>query len=428
MKLIENLSKQKYEKFCQEHISSSHFLHSYVWGEFQKKERHIIPHYIGYENDDNKLVAVALLLEKKLILGYTYLYSPRGYVIDYKDKKLLKSFTEHLKIFAKKRKALFIKIDPDVKLHDLDIEGNIIETTDNNEDLIPFLKKLGYKHLGFNKNFENNQPRYTFRLSLEPSIEEITRNFHPTTRKIINKKNPYNLKLIKNDPKTIDAFFETMLQTSDRESIVNHPYEYYKSYYETLHKENMSDLYVVTVDIKKLKETYKEKIKNLEASIEKMSDEKYKDSEKNANKKQEFINQLTKAKKEYEVIKPIKDKELTLSAILTAKYGNKVWTLHGGNNTLLRELNANYYAYYEIIKDAKKEDYQVIDFFGTTGEPTKENPVYGIHLFKKRLGGEYTEFIGELDLIINKPIYYLYKNLVPIRYKLQKIKYFKNKK
>ena len=103
MKLIENLSKQKYEKFCQEHISSSHFLHSYVWGEFQKKERHIIPHYIGYENDDNKLVAVALLLEKKLILGYTYLYSPRGYVIDYKDKKLLKSFTEHLKIFAKKR-------------------------------------------------------------------------------------------------------------------------------------------------------------------------------------------------------------------------------------------------------------------------------------------------------------------------------------
>lgn len=428
MKLIENLSKQKYEKFCKEHMSSSHFLHSYVWGEFQKKERHVIPHYIGYENDENKLVAVALLLEKKLVLGYTYLYSPRGYIIDYKDKALLKSFTEDLKKFAKKRKALFIKIDPDVKLHDLDIEGNIIEKNENNEELIPYLKKLGYKHLGFNKNFENNQPRYTFRLNLEPSIEEITKNFHPTTRKIINKGNPYNLKLIKNDPKTIDAFFETMIQTSDRESIVNHPYEYYNSYYETLHKENMSDLYVVTVNIKDLKTTYQEKIKKLELSIEKMSDEKYKDSEKNANKKQEFINQLTKAKKEYEVIKPIKDKELTLSAILTAKYGNKVWTLHGGNNTLLRELNANYYIYYEIIKDAKQEEYQIIDFFGTTGDPKKENPVYGIHLFKKRLGGEYTEFIGELDLIINKPMYYWYKTLVPIRYKLQKIKYFKKKK
>lgn len=426
MKLIENLSKEKYEKFCSKNKASSHFLHSYVWGKFQEKERHVIPHYVGLENEKNELVAVALLLERKLMLGYTYFYSPRGYVIDYHNKELLKEFTEKLKEFAKKRKALFIKIDPDFKLHDLDLEGNVLDTN-NNEDLVPYLKSLGYKHMGFNKNFENNQPRYTFRLSLEPSIEEITKNFHPTTRKIINKGNPYNLTLIKNDEETIDAFFETMSQTSDREGIVNHSYNYYKNYYKTLHKENMSDLYVVTVDVKKLKATYQEKIKNLEANIEKMSDEKYKDSEKNANKKQEFVNQLTKAKKEYEVIEPIKEEKLNLSAILTAKYGNKVWTLHGGNNTLLRELNANYFIYYEIIKDAKKENYEVIDFFGTTGDPTTDNPVYGIHLFKKRLGGEYTEFIGEFDLIINKPIYYIYKTLVPIRYKLQKLRY-NNKK
>lgn len=428
MKLIENLSKEQYEEFLNKHPESSHFLHSYIWGEFQKQERDIKPHYIGYENDQNQLVAVALLLERSLMFGYTYLYSPRGYVIDYKDKPLLKSFTEDLKKFAKKKKALFVKIDPDVKLHDLDIDGNIINNKENNEDLVPYLEKLGYKHLGFNKNFENNQPRYTFRLSLKPTIEEITKNFHPTTRKIINKNNPYNLELIKNDPKTIDAFFETMSQTADRENIVNHSYDYYKNYYKTLHKENMSDLYVVTVNVDELKKTYQEKISNLETSINKMSDEKYKDSEKNANKKQEFINQLTKAKKEYEVIEPIKEKKLTLSAILTAKYGNKVWTLHGGNNTLLRELNANYFIYYEIIKDAKQEGYEIIDFFGTTGTPTPDNPVYGIHLFKKRLGGEYTEFIGELDLIINKPIYYLYKTLVPIRYKLQKLRYHQNRK
>ena len=428
MRLIENLSKEKYEKFCEKHKEMSHFLQSYIWGEFQKEERNVKPYYIGYENDDNELVAIALLLQKKLILGYTYFYCPRGYLIDYKNKELLKSFTEDLKKFSKKKKALFIKIDPDVKLHDLDIEGNVLDTENNNEKLVTYLKSIGYKHLGYNKNFENNQPRYTFRLSLESSIENITKNFHPTTKKIINKGNPYNLILTKNDPKAIDNFFETMKETSEREAIVNHPYEYYKNYYEKLHKENMSDLYLVTADVKKLKSAYQEKINLLEDKIQKMSDEKYKDSEKNANKKQELINQLTKAKKEYEIVEPIKEDKITLSSILTAKYQNKVWTLHGGNNTLLRELNANYFIYYEIIKDAKKENYQIIDFFGTTGNPVKENPVYGIHLFKKRLGGEYTEFIGEFDLIINKPIYYLYKTLVPIRYKLQKIKYLKNRK
>lgn len=428
MKLIENLSKERYEKFCQEHLKESHFLHSYVWGKFQEKERKVKAHYIGYEDEKKHLVAVALLLERNLMLGYTYFYSPRGFIINYQNKDLLKNFTKDLKVFAKKRKALFVKIDPDIKLHTLDIEGNILADKENNEELVSYLKELGYKHLGFNKNFENNQPRYTFRLSLQPSIEEITKNFHPTTRKIINKGNPYNLTLIKNDPKMIGAFFETMSQTADRENIVNHTYQYYKSYYETLNKENMSDLYVVTVDVTKLKKTYQAKIKEIEKNIEKMSDEKYKASEKNANKKQEFINQLMKAKKEYELIEPINEKTLTLSAILTAKYRNKVWTLHGGNNTLLRELNANYFIYYEIIKDAKKENYDVIDFFGTTGDPVKENPVYGIHLFKKRLGGEYTEFIGEFDLIINKPIYYLYKTLVPIRYKLQKLSYHHNRK
>ena len=58
-----------------------------------------------------------------------------------------------------------------------------------------------------------------------------------------------------NDSKMIDEFFETMSQTADRENIVNHTYDYYKHYYESLHKENMSDLYVVTVDVEKLKKT-----------------------------------------------------------------------------------------------------------------------------------------------------------------------------
>ena len=44
-------------------------------------------------------------------------------------------------------------------------------------------------------------------------------------------------------------------------------------------------------------------------------------------------------------------KELNTVTILNknTKFGNKVWTIHGGNNSVLRELNANYLIYYEII-------------------------------------------------------------------------------
>ena len=63
----------------------------------------------------------------------------------------------------------------------------------------------------------------------------------------------------------------------------------------------------------------------------------------------------------------------------------------------------------------------MIDFFGCSGEanPDKSNPTYGVHNFKKRLGGEYTEFIGEFDLITNKFMYTLYKKLIPIYRKIK---------
>ena len=74
MKLIENVAKEKYESFVKKH-KKAHFLQSYAWGEFSKKEKNLIPHYVGLM-DKNKLVATALLLEKKLPMGLSYFYVP----------------------------------------------------------------------------------------------------------------------------------------------------------------------------------------------------------------------------------------------------------------------------------------------------------------------------------------------------------------
>ena len=101
-----------------------------------------------------------------------------------------------------------------------------------------------------------------------------------------------------------------------------------------------------------------------------------------------------------------------------------VWTVHGGNNSKLMSLNANYLLYYQIISDANKNGKKVVDLFGACGNPNPEvtNPIYGIHSFKKRLGGEYTEFIGEFDLITNKFMYILYKFYTKMRNKIKRKK------
>ena len=69
-----------------------------------------------------------------------------------------------------------------------------------------------------------------------------------------------------------------------------------------------------------------------------------------------------------------------------------------------------------LLKDAYDNGYKVMDCFGTCGtaNPDKSNPIYGIHSFKKRLGGEYTEFIGEFDYVVKPIMYFLFTKLIPI--------------
>ena len=418
MELIEINNIDEYENFVSNN-KKAHFMQSYYWGEVMKA-KNFIPHHILLKDND-KIVASALMLQKKLLGKYCYYYIPRGYIIDYDNFDLIKIFTKHLKEYAKKNNAIFIKIDPDIKLHDLDLNGKVIG--DNNSfKLLKYLTKLGYKHMGFVKSFVGNhgeQPRYTFRLNLNKSWDEIYNGMHPTTRKILNKGNQYNLDMYIGNSSDIDKFYETMLETADRENMKVLPIEYFKNYYEILNKHNMSDLYVVKVRINDLIQSCNERINNIKKSIEDTN--KLQNQKKRDNLLKDLNAGLDKAAKELENIKKIEKEEIILSSIMTAKYKDKVWTIHGGNSTLLRELNSNYLLYYKIIKDAHSQGYKMIDFFGCSGEanPDKSNPTYGVHNFKKRLGGEYTEFIGEFDLITNKLMYFVYKKLIPIYRKIK---------
>ena len=395
MEFIENVNKDEYNKFLDDN-ANAHFMQTIEFGEIRKNKRYI-PHLVGMK-DNGKLVCTALLLEKKLPKNYIYYYVPRGFTIDYSNHKLLKEFTDNLMTYCKKNKALFLKIDPAIKRYTIDLDGNKIDGEDNT-DLINYLESIGYKHLGYNLGFENYEPRFTFRVNIDMPMEEVYKNFHATTRKVLNKGNQYNLKIYKGTEKDIYDFYETMIETSKREGIIQADIKYYEDFYKIFHDSNMSDLYIAKVNIDDLKKLFKQ---NIEETKNKET--------KNEVQEKEKQDKLTKLNKQLDEINEITDKELTLASIITVKYKDKVWTIHGGNNSKLMSLNANYLIYYEIIKDANKEGYKLVDLFGTCGiaNPDPSNPIYGIHNFKKRLGGEYCEFIGEFDLVTNKAMYKLY--------------------
>ena len=112
MKFVFDIEKERYEGFVKSNVKS-HFLQSYAWGEFSSVAKGLTPHYVGVTEND-KLIATALLLQKKLPLGYSYFYCPRGFVVDYYDINTLRFLTEEIKKYTKKYKSIFTKIDPDI--------------------------------------------------------------------------------------------------------------------------------------------------------------------------------------------------------------------------------------------------------------------------------------------------------------------------
>ena len=410
MRFITDIEKDRYEEFVKNH-KKSHFLQSYAWGEFAKKEKHLEPHYVGLE-DNGKLVATALILEKKLPLHLSYFYIPRGYVLDYDNFELLSEFTKKMKEYAKKHKAIFIKIDPDNVYHEEDTFGNVIQ--DNNDELIKRLKSLGYKHMGFTKNFETMQPRYTFRIHMDKSYDELVANFSKTTKQRIKKANDFNAKVRIGNENDIHDFYNLMLLTENRKDFVAHDEQYYRSLYEIWNKDNSCNIFLGSVDLDEIISVLNTRKKELTEELETIPSGDLSKSQKS--KKAELERQLEHVNSDIDKYVENKDKygsNIILSAHFILEYGDMAWELYAGNHNAISETYANYKTYDEHIKYYYDKGIKIYDQFGTVGDLRSDNPLLGLHEFKKKFGGNYVEFCGEFDLITNKLMYFVFKKLVP---------------
>ena len=387
MKLVE-IKENEYREFTNKH--NVHFLQSYEWGKVAKT-RGNKPFYCGLY-DDNKLVATALLLKKNLIFGYSYFYIPRGFTIDYNDFNLIKEFTLNLKDFLKKEKAIFCRIDPDIKLHTIDENANVIEG-ENNYELVSFLEKIGYKHRKLTYFFETTQPRFTFRIDLNKSEEELDKNYSQMVRHHIKRANKYGVKVEEGNRDSIKEFVRLMKLTEKRQNFYSHADKFYYDFYD-IFKDHLIVL-LASVNLNDV-------ISYLDAEIAK-NDERY---EKLILEKEKYLEMLKKQEKYY------------VSGYYMVTYGNKSWYLYGANDMDFKNLYGNYKLFDYQIKKAKSLGSMYFDEFGTVGKPNSNSNLVGLHEFKKKWGGEYTEFIGEFDLILNKVLYILYDKLIPIYHKI----------
>lgn len=417
MKFIQDIQLNEYEEFVENNQYKSHFLQSSLWGEFSSIDKGLIPHYVGIK-ENNKLICATLLLEKKLVFGYSYFYAPRGYVINFEDFNLLKIFTNELKKYVKKHKGIFIKIDPDIVINKYNYND---EEIDVNCNVYDNLKKLGYKHLGFTQRFETTQPRFSFRIDFNQPFEEIEEHFSKTTKQRIKKANDLDVSVtLSND---INEFYNLMSITENRKDFITHNKKYYQDLYNIFSKKNKCNIFLGSVDIAKIIDKNETTIHEIELEIEKinLSDNLSKSLKTKLNEFEKRKDKLMNDNVKYQEIKEQYGNNIVLSAHFIVEYGDKAWVLYAGNHDILSYTYANYKTYFEHIKYYYNKGIKIYDQFGTVGKLEENDSLIGLHEFKKKFGGDYVEFIGEFDLITNKLMYFLFKKLVPF-YRNRKFK------
>lgn len=429
MKLIK-LNKKDFKNFADKHPQIT-FHQTEEWANL-KKINNWQAHYIGLENDNDEIVAGAMILSKTLpIIKKKMFYSPRGFLIDYNDKKLLETFTNELKKYIKKEQGIFVKIDPFVEYQEHDNDGNIVKDGYNNKSAVENLKKLGYKFFGFNLMQDTLQPRWMHVIETKNrTLDDVMKDMESKTRQILRKNERCGITTREITRDELPIFKDIMKHTSDRREFVDRPLSYYEAMWDNLHDSGILKILIAEIDfniyekntIEEKEETeksLKERIYKKDKGILKMNEKKFNSSNK---QDEETIKRL---EKQLEKIKELKkeygDKEI-LGGILFLIYGNEVLSLHGGSHAKLMQFQSAYTIHFEGVKMAVEGNYNRYNFYGITGDFRKENPLYGLYLFKKSFGGHVVELIGEYDLIISKFWYNNYNIAFNLYHKLKNIK------
>ena len=352
---------------------------------------------VGMFNEYNQLKAASLILFKNLKMHYKYGYAPKGFILDYFNQEIVSEFATLLKSYYKKKKVVFIKVNPEIAISEIDKESGL-KTYNWNYNILEIMEKAGFKKLKDNLYFESILPRFSAVVSLKNySMNSVSKN----TRNKIRRAHHKGLHIELAEKSGID-----ILQKFIKNKRTINEY-YYKDYYNVFKKDDMIDLFLVSIDSEEFlmnsRELYE---KELEINNRLVSLLIRENNKRNLNKKMDSDRKILNYKQDVKFATELNTKKdkVYIAGALVIKYQNRVQILMSGYDKKYKRFEANYYLHDEILKYYQK-NYDYAELNGLTGDFSKENPYLGLNEFKIGFNPRIYEYIGEFDLPLNEKKY-----------------------
>ena len=192
-------------------LPTPHVLQTWEWGEFKSRYGWRPARYLWLEGEHPR--AAASLLTRRLgRLPLAVAYVPKGPVLDYGDAALLDQVLSDLEHTARQARALFVKIDPDVRAG-----------TAAGNGVVELLRRRGWR-----PSREQVQFRNTVLLDLTRSSDDMLA--------AMKQKWRYNVRLAARQgvtarlgtPADLPLLYDLYAETAARDGFVIRPREYYR--------------------------------------------------------------------------------------------------------------------------------------------------------------------------------------------------------
>ena len=323
-----------------------HPLQSWEWGQF-KSRWGWQPYYKNFANGQ----ATALILQRKTpYLPFSILYVPKGPGADYSNPTIRAQLLADLAQYARSRRAIFIKIDPDLPLS----TGLEPETPHPvGQQFVAELQSAGWQLSADQVQFRNSSM-----LDLSKDESALLGAMKQKTRYNIRLAGRRDVTVRSATPADFPTLLAIYLETAERDGFTPRPSDYYLDAWQSFYSAGIGHALFAQYH-------------------------------------------------------PPNASPITLSAIYLLKQGNRVIYWQGASTQQERQRMPNYLLQWEAIRWAKAQGCTIYDFWGVPDQFDESDRLWGVWRFKKGFNGTVTKHIGAWDYPARPFWYWVYSTVMP---------------
>jgi peptidoglycan pentaglycine glycine transferase (the first glycine) len=326
-----------------------HLLQSWTWGELKSRFGWTA---LRLQVDE----AAAQILFRRLPLGLTIAYIPKGPLVDWSNPAQCRALFSTIHVEAKKRRAIFLKVEPDLDVSRDAASGQARPADDSDPPPSPgtaldFLAASGFTPA------DAIQPRTSLVIDLSRDEASILGAMKQKTRYNIRLAEKRGVIVRQGSAADVATFHALAQTTAHRNEFGVHSLDYYQAAYDLFAPDRCALL-----------------IAEVEAE--------------------------------------------PLAALMVFSQGQTAYYFYGASSNTQRQLMASYLVQWSAIRWAQSRGNRCYDLWGIPdADPTtleaefdqRRDGLWGVYRFKRGFGGQHVQSIGAFDYVYQPLLYRLYK-------------------